>query len=394
MTISRRIFVQRFGGASVATLGGLTLAGRGAEAATGLLARGLPVEQPGAPGPASLIRLDSNENPLGPPPAVLDAIKASFVDAGRYPARAGNAIGEDLAALHRTSPENIVVACGSGEILRMSVDAFTSPTKSLVAGLPTFESCVWRAKQLGRPLTEVPVLEGGLGLDLASMAANAKDAGLIFLCNPNNPTGVVHGAAEVSDFIARVKRASPDTIILVDEAYHEYVMDPSYATAVPTALQDPQVIVSRTFSKVYGMAGVRLGYAIGHPDTIKKLAPWRMPNSVSILAHHAGRAALAARAMVPAERTRNREALDFTGKAFEDLGYKVVPSQANFVFVDLRRDARAFQAACRERGVAVGRQFPPLVNYTRVSIGTLEEMRRAAEVFRQVLSAAPSAAAR
>ncbi len=391
MTISRRTFVQRFSTAGVATLGGLTIASRGAEAATGLLARGLPLDQPAAPRAGSVIRLDSNENPLGPPPAVLDAIKAAFVDAGRYPARAGNAIGEDLARFHNASPDHIVVACGSGEILRMSVDAFTSSSKGLVAGAPTFESCVWRAKQLGRPLVEVPVRKDTLGLDLETMAAKAGDAGLVFLCNPNNPTGVVHSAAEVSDCIARIKRASREAVILVDEAYHEYVQDPSYATAIPTALEDPQVIVSRTFSKVYGMAGVRLGYAVGHPETIRKLASWRMPNSVSILAHHAGRAALAARDMIPAERRRNREALDFTARVFEDLGYRVVPSQANFVFVDLRRDCQAFQAACRERGVAVGRQFPPLVNYARVSIGTMEEMNRAAETFKQALAVGSSA---
>ena len=142
------------------------------------------------------------------------------------------------------------------------------------------------------------------------------------------------------------------------------------------------------------MAGIRLGYAVGKPETMRKLAEYRLGNSVNVLAFAAGRAAIAAASIIPAERARNRAALAFTARLFGELGFTVVPSHANFVFADIRRDARAFQAACLERGVMVGRPFAPFTTWTRVSIGTMEEMRGAASVFRSILGSVPSAAAR
>jgi histidinol-phosphate aminotransferase len=387
MTVSRRAFVRLVGRAGALSLGGLALAARGSEAATGWAARGIqPVSAP-----PTLIRLDSNENPVGPLPEAVEAMKAAMVHGGRYPRFMGPGLVEDLAKLHGTSPESVVLGAGSGEILRMAVDAFTSPARGLVTALPTFESPAARARQLGRPLIEVPVDPRSLQIDLDAIADKAREAGLVFLCNPNNPTGALHSGKAMRNCLGTLRRAAPEAVVLIDEAYHEYVDDPAYESMLSVALAEPNVIVSRTFSKAYGMAGIRLGYGAGTPATIARLAPWRLGNSVNLLAFAAGRAAIAALPGIAAERARNRQVREFTARVFTDLGCVTAPSQANFVFVDIRRDARAFQDACRARGVMVGRPFPPFDAWTRVSIGTMDEMRQAADVFRQVLASAPMA---
>lgn len=391
MSLSRRSFVGRVGHVSAFTAGALALGGRGAEAAAGWLARG---EQAAVAGAVETIRLDSNENPAGPFPEAMEAIRGALRHGGRYPRFMGSGLVEDLARAHGVKPENVLLGSGSGEILRMAVDAFTSASRGLVAGLPTFESPAARARQLQRPIVELPVDPRTLELDLDAVAARAAGAGLVFLCNPNNPTGLLHGAKAVRDFVAKVRATSPDTHILIDEAYHDYVDDASYETAVPLALADPRVFVTRTFSKAYGMAGIRLGYAVGQAETMKQLAPWRLGNSVNLLAMAAGRAATSAHAALAAERARNAAARSYAARLFADLGFTVAPSQANFVFVDIGRDAKAFQEGCRAEGIMVGRPFPPCTTWTRVSIGTMEEMERAAPVFRRLLAAPPSAAAR
>lgn len=389
MAMSRRGFVARLGHVGAVGAGALALGGRGAEAAAGWLARG---EQ--APAPVAsrdMIRLDSNENPVGPFPEAVEAIRAAIAHAGRYPRFLGPGLQQDLARLHGASPDNIVLGSGSGEILRMAVDAFTTPARGLLAGLPTFESPAARARQLGRPVVEVPVDARTLELDLDQVAGRAREAGLVFLCNPNNPTGLLHAGTAMRAVLARIRAQAPDAFVLVDEAYHDYVDDAAYESVVPLALADPRVFVTRTFSKAYGMAGVRLGYGIGHADVVKALGEWRLGNGVSLLALAAGQGALRARGALEAERARNAAARAFTARAFGDLGFTVAPSHANFVYIDIRRDARAFQETCRAEGVMVGRRFPPCDTWARVSIGTTAEMERAVPVFRRLLAPAASA---
>jgi histidinol-phosphate aminotransferase len=218
------------------------------------------------------------------------------------------------------------------------------------------------------------------------MAAACTGAGLVFLCNPNNPTGTVHGAADLKAAIGAMLRAAPQVTILVDEAYHEYVDDPGYASLVPLALEDPRVIVSRTMSKAFGMAGLRLGYAIGNPKTLERMKPHMVGNNVNQLVGKAATVALGLTAHIEQERKRNAEVRRWTTGWFTKAGFAVAPSAANFLMVDIRRDAKAFRETCRERGVEVGRPFPPLLTHSRISIGTAEEMQRASEVFRAVLA--------
>jgi len=228
-------------------------------------------------------------------------------------------------------------------------------------------------------------VDASLRLDLAGMADQAVGAGLVFFCNPNNPTGTVHGADVVADFIRTVNRRSPETTILVDEAYHEYVDDPSYRTAIPLALENPRVIVSRTFSKVYGMAGLRLGYGVGRKEALDRLRVHRLGNNVNVLAAAAGIAGLADTSRTAREVRLNADAREYTRRTLAEMGFPSLKSEANFIMVDIRRDVKTFQDGCRKLGVAVGRTFPPLLSHARISIGTMDEMRQAVDVFRRVL---------
>lgn len=378
MAVSRRAFVRSVGVGGASVLSGV-FGARGAEAWTG------SAGQSPAPGATSLIRLDSNENPDGPGTRTLDAVRRAFPESSLYPHRAGTDLPAAIARAHQVPRANVLASCGSGEILRIAVQAFVTPSRPLVTALPTFETCTSIAKFLKLPLHEVPV-DARLALDLSAMEAKASEgAGLVFLCNPNNPTGPVHGSKPVADFISRVRKASPGTVILVDEAYHEYVDDPAYATAVPLALEYPEVIVSRTFSKVHGLAGLRIGYAIGRPETLQKMAGWRLGSGLNMLGIRAAIAALDDSSWVDRGRAANRAGRDYLRRTFEGWGFKVADSQANFVFADIRRSAEDFAKQCRALGVSVGRPFLPLTTWTRVSMGTEDELRQATDVFRKVL---------
>jgi histidinol-phosphate aminotransferase len=341
-----------------------------AQAAQGNAARSRPALPPGV----KAIRISSNENPLGPGKAAIDAIVRQFPEAGRYPFNSTpneSALAAAIAAKFGVKPVNIVLGAGSQEILKSAVRAFTSPAKALVTATPTFENCTNIAKRLGHPLVEVKV-DSACRLDLDGMAK------------------------AVEDFVQRVRSASPDTVILIDEAYHEYVTDPSYQSAVPLALKTPNVFVARTFSKAYGMAGLRIGYAIGAEDTVKPLARLKMPYNVSVFSIAAAMASLNDQKHMEEEKVRNTEVRAFTVKALDELGCKSTECQGNFLFVDIgHRGAAAFREACAKQGVMVGRDFPPFEKtHARISLGTMDEMKKATAVFRSVLRPVTTTAGR
>lgn len=396
MSLSRRGFIRSVSAGRSGPVSVALIAARGREAH---VAEAWPHDSEAvfaAPaGPE--IRISSNENPLGPGKTAVDALLGNFGQYGRYPFNSRPLDVEFEAAIAKkfnVKRENVVLGAGSGEILRNAVRAFTSGSKPLVTGTCSFENCPRTAEQIGSAVKLV-ALDSKLRLDLDAMAADAKGAGLVFFCNPNNPTATVHGASAVAEFVKKIRQTSPDTAILIDEAYFDYVTDPSYATAVPLAIENPNVFVTRTFSKAYGMAGLRAGYAIGQPDTIKKLARFKMPYNVSVPSQTAAVASLGDQAHIDAERKRNTEVRDFTVKAFESWGYKPTASQGNFIFVDLRRPAKTFREACAAHGVIIGRDFPPYEKtHSRISIGTMEEMQKAVEVFKRILTTTTTTAER
>jgi len=388
MSVSRRGFLR----GTVLPLSGTVVAARGMEAYQAEATQersGRSLVPPGV----TEIRISSNENPLGPGKAVLDAILGKFPEAGRYPFNStpnDGALTAAIASKFKIKSENIVLGGGSQEILKNAVRAFTTPSRGLVTGAPSFENCPGVAKKLGHPIKEIKV-DSMFRLDLDPMIDAAKGAGLVFLNNPNNPTATVHGAKAVADFVSRVRRSSPDTVILIDEAYHDYVTDPSYQSAIAMALETPNVFVTRTFSKAYGMAGMRVGYAIGRAETMKPLEKLKMPYNVSVFGVAAAIAALGDGKHIEVERERNTKVRAYTIKALDEFGCKAAESQANFLFVDIGRPAKEFREACAKQGVVVGRDFPPFEKtHVRISIGTMEEMQKAAAVFRSVLRPVPT----
>ena len=382
MPLTRRTFFHAAGATAVGSLLAPYLSGRGLEARTVE-----DITESVLPRPRAVrdIRLNSNENPNGPGKLALDAVGNALDEANRYPHSSITALRDALAAKHGVRGENVVLGCGSTDILRASVYAFCGADRALVTASPSFESPPGDARKVGAPVREVPVT-GDLRLDLDRMAAAAKGAGLVYLCNPNNPTSTVLGAAAVNEFVARLALESPATSVLIDEAYHEYVDDPAYRTAIPLAMGNPRVVVARTFSKVFGMAGMRVGYAVGDAQTMKAVAAQALTLGVNHLAAFAAGVSLADAKHIEREQGLNRASRAYTLKMFRDAGYKCADSQANFVMIDLRRDAQPFRDACRKDGVLVGRPFPPLDTYVRISIGTMDEMQRAGTVFMRAIA--------
>jgi histidinol-phosphate aminotransferase len=211
---------------------------------------------------------------------------------------------------------------------------------------------------------------------------------LIYLCNPNNPTGGAFNAATIEAFVRRVKKASPSTAILLDEAYIDYAHDPAIKTAAPLAMELPGVFITRSFSKAHGMAGLRLGYAIGQADTVQAIPrAWQL-GSLNTLTAAAAIASLHDTQHIAEEVAENARVRTFTLNGFKQLGYSAPDSHANCVFVDLKdRSAKAFRDACLAMQVQVGRDFPPFEeHHTRITLGTMDEMKRAMEVFKTVLA--------
>jgi histidinol-phosphate aminotransferase len=387
MALSRRGFVQAVGIGSATALTGSWIGARGREHS--IWSAFEPTLEAVAPG---MTCLSSNENPLGPGKTVMKAVRAAFGEGGRTPGRyssSGGELIETIAKKQGVKPENIVLGCGSTQILRTATHLFTAKEKALVGTIPTYEECAGYAEMMGHPVRAV-TLDDDFKIDLGKIADAAKGAGLVFYCNPNNPTATYVGATVTRAFLAKVNRESPETTILVDEAYFDYVTDPDHDTHIGLAVDNPRVVVARTFSKAYGMAGLRLGYAVGHVDTIKKMREWDAgsgTSSLNVLALHAGIAAIEQDAsFITAERARNTAVRDFTAKWFADRGMKPTDSQANFMFVNIGRPAKEFRDACRAKGVLVARDFPPFEKtHCRLSFGTMEEMKKAVAVFGEVL---------
>jgi histidinol-phosphate aminotransferase len=288
----------------------------------------------------------------------------------------------------------VLLGSGSTQILRTTTHAFTSKTAGLVAAIPAYEECADYARLMGHPLTGVK-LTSDLKMDLDALQAASKGAGLVFYCNPNNPVATAVSASDTRTYLSTLMKGSPNTTVLVDEAYFEYATAPGYETFIPAAIDNPRIVVARTFSKCFGMAGLRVGYAIAHKDTIAKMAAWDGTGSISLLGLQGARAALnVPDQWVKDESQRNEAARSYTQKWFADNGYTPTDSQTNFMFINIKRPAREFREACLKEGVLVARDFPPYEKtHCRISIGTMAEMQTAVKVFEKVLAQPAKAAA-
>lgn len=332
--------------------------------------------------PSDVVRLSSNENPYGPSAAALAAMTAAFPLAWKYPDETQEDLVDALARLNQVPKEQILPGAGSGEILKVSVAAFTGPNKKLVVADPTFEAAAGHAKTSGAEVVKVK-LNATFAHDLGKMEA-VPGVGLHYVCNPNNPTASITPKAELRAFIAKVPR---ETMVLVDEAYHHFVESPDYESVIPLVKEYPNLIVARTFSKIYGMAGLRCGYCIAQPDKIELMRAQQSWDSVSIMTIVAARASLDDAAQVSNGLKNNSDVRKYVCSELDKLKFITIPSQANFIMIDMRREVKPLIAAFKEKKVQVGRLFPPLPNHLRVTIGTRPQMERFLAAFQELTAA-------
>jgi histidinol-phosphate aminotransferase len=340
---------------------------------------------PGKTGQDGILRLASNENPLGLAPVAREAVLDMILHAGKYPSEFTAPLGPMLAEHLGIRPENLIFGTGSTEILQIIIQAYQSPGVPLIVGEPTFEDVLRYHRPLSYVLQSVPLLPNGAH-DLARMRALADQSRrpvVVNICNPNNPTGTITPSAELN---AWIREAPETTLFLVDEAYHEYAESPEYETSLPWIQDKPNVIVVRTFSKIFGMAGLRLGYGMAHPDTIQRLRPFSIQNNPNIMAAAAAMASLADEGVMARSLQVNREAKAVAYRALDELGLEYFPSDANFVLHRINGDLGDYIQRMAAEGIRVGRPFPPMTQWNRVSFGLPEEMERWAATLRQFRS--------
>ena len=374
--VSRRHFARLVG----AALGAWAVAPRLARAG----GPAVPAVRPHAGLPPGAARIDSNENPYGPSPRALEAMTRSQRVSARYPDALEDEVTAALAKLHHVEPDHVVLGCGSGEVLRMADMAFLGPGKNVVVAEPTFEAVLAYARVTRADPIKVPLTPDHRH-DLPRMAAACNaETGLVYVCNPNNPTGTIVTREELMEFFERVPKT---TIILVDEAYHHFVEDTRYASAFEWEASVPNLLVVRTFSKIYGLAGMRLGYGVGSKDTIEAMRPHRVWSNANAAVLEAALASLEDAGHVPRYRRLMNGTRRWLCAEMHKDGRAIIPSEANFVMIDVGSDVTPVIDALRRRDILVGRKFPSLPNWLRVSIGTPEEMQRFVAGLRTIVPA-------
>jgi histidinol-phosphate aminotransferase len=379
MTVSRRNFL----GGVAAGLGYLKV---GSE--VDLFAQGQ-----GAPGRTrppmdeydSIAHLSSNENCWGPPETVLKAMNQSFKYAMRYGYPGGDVVGE-VAKLHGVKQENILLTAGSGEVLDVVGTTFLMGGKKVLGVEPSYSSVYQHATTIKSSAIKLP-----LGKDYRQSipaiikAANdhAAELGLVYLCNPNNPTGVIVTKEEVKQLLDGIPKDMP---VLIDEAYHHFVDDPKYTTSVPYVIEGRPVIIARTFSKIAALAAMRIGYAVAPAELIQRMRPYSM-GSVNVAARFGAVAALKDTAGQAEIKKRTIALRKKTTAELEAHGYETIPSETNFFMVAIGREIQPVIQEFMQKKVAVGRPFPPMTKHMRVSIGTEDEMARFVTAFKEIFPA-------
>jgi histidinol-phosphate aminotransferase len=321
--------------------------------------------------PKGVVRISSNENPYGPSKAALDAAREAFSLAWRYPDEAADDLIAALAKYHSLPPHFFLLGAGSSEILKLATSSFCGPGRKAVMADPTFEAIAHHAPMSSAEVVRVP-LDKSFAHDLEAMA-KVPSPGLIYVCNPNNPTASLTPKEKVRAFL---EAAPEQTALLVDEAYHHYVDSPDYESVAPFVAGHPNLIVTRTFSKIYGMAGLRIGYAIAQPRVIKILQQHGAYDSVNVLAMAAAKASIVDAKHAAEGKARNARTRSQVFADLHKLGLSPIPSQANFFMVDVKKPVAPVIEALAAKGVEVGRAFPALPTHLRVTVGTPEQMRR------------------
>ena len=339
---------------------------------------------------SSIVKLSSNENPYGPSEKVLNAIKNSFNDACRYPYEFIQELQKTLAKKHDVPIESIVITGGSNEALRITGLAISNKGGNIVAGQPTYLALMNYAEAWGAEIKWVPV-DSDKGYDLKKIRETIdQDTNMVFIANPNNPTGTLLNANSLADFCEDI---SKQTLVFCDEAYYDYINEKDYPSMDYLVRKGENVVISRTFSKVYGMAGLRIGYLVLKPeladDLFGKYSPYGRPNimaQTNVLAVAAASEALKDTDFYKFSLKKANEEKDKIYKLLVYLDLKYIKSSTNFVFFESKKHIDKLSAEMFEKGVRVGRPFPPFYDWCRISTGTSEEVDRFIESMLEVYS--------
>jgi histidinol-phosphate aminotransferase len=335
--------------------------------------------------PKDTVWLNANENPEGVPRPALEAMLKALPDAWRYNYQQFQEFYATVARSEGLEREQVLIGAGSSEVLQCALHALTGPDRPLIAMSPTYEGPLAVAEALGRKVIRVP-LNATYAADVKKMveAADQAGGGLLYLCNPNNPTSAVTSKDDIAWMVANLPR---NTSILIDEAYIHFCASPNSESAIRYVREGKNVAITRTFSKIYGMAGMRVGFIAATPEAIQRMAPFRN-NVISIVSARGVMAALAEKDSIIADRiARFVKVRDELTSWLRAKNLKYIEPNANFIMIELGRDVRTVAGPMISKGVAVGRPFSPLDTMMRVTIGSAPDMEKFRRVFWEVYSA-------
>lgn len=347
---------------------------------------GKPIEEVERELGLTAVKLASNENALGPSPRAMEALMKCVSSSNRYPDAGGYYLREKLAARHDIGMENIVLGAGSTELILLLGQIYLGPGRAGLSSEGTFVVFPMSVQLAGAEMVTAP-LTADYGFDLDALAARLDErVRAVYLANPNNPTGTMFTAAETDRFLEKIPK---DVLVIIDEAYCDYVERDDYSHSLDYVRGGRYVIVLRTFSKVYGLAGLRIGYGIGHAEVVDALNKMRSPFNVSTAAQAAAMAALDDTEHVARSLEMNRRGLGYLTRELSALGLRVVPSAANFLYVETGNDSKEDFKELLKMGVIIRPLgFMGMPQGSRVTIGTPEENQRVVEAFARRMAAA------
>ncbi len=331
---------------------------------------------------ADPVQLNFNENPFGPSSKVREAMTKAFEIGCRYPSTYSRELHQMIAEKEGVTTDHIVVVGGSTEGLKVTGLTYANNGGEIIAAKPTFLAMMNYAKQWGASINWVPLDESKThDVDEMEKRVSAKTK-LIFLCNPNNPTSTLLPKEKLIDFCTS---ASKKTMVFSDEAYYDFIEEENYPSMVSLVKQGENVIVSRTFSKVYGLAGLRIGYLIAKPEVAAKIRK-NVVAYTNVIAIKAATAAMNDKEFYQFSLNKVREGKELMYSTMDDLGLEYIRSNTNFIFFKTGRNISTFQKQMLEQGVKVGRPFPPFTNWCRISMGTIEEVQLFNQSLKKVIT--------
>lgn len=336
-------------------------------------------------------KLAGNENPYGPYESAMEAMNHAFKYASRYGYPDGD-VQQAIADHHGVDPDHIMLGAGSGEVLRVFGMTYLQDHKKVIGVEPSFNSVYRLASGIKADSVKLPLRDDftvDMDMVIEATKKHYREVGFVYMCNPNNPTGMIVPSVDIRKLVDGIP---VDVPILIDEAYHHFVEDPAYETSISYVLEGRPVLVARTFSKIAGLAALRLGYGVASPEMIARMRP-HQTGSTNALARWGAAASIKDSASQAKVKQVTLDLRKKTTSELERMGFTVLPSETNFFMVDLGRPIAPVRSEFQKKGVLVGRDFPPLVNHLRVSVGTADEMDRFMKAFKEIFpdGNAPSA---